>query len=53
MNKPVDVSFFVKNLTNKVYVTDLQDIANIASFTGATHNDPRTYGIELHYRFGN
>ena len=52
MNGPVDVSFFVKNLTNKVYVTDLQNIAAIAGFTGATHNDPRTYGVELHYRFG-
>jgi iron complex outermembrane receptor protein len=52
MNGPVDVSLFVKNLTNKVYVTDLQDIAAIASFTGATHNDSRTYGIEVKYRFG-
>jgi hypothetical protein len=33
MNGPVDVSLFVKNLTNKVYVTDLQDLINILSFT--------------------
>jgi iron complex outermembrane receptor protein len=52
LNGPVDVSLFVKNLTNKVYVTDLQDIINILSFTAGVHNDPRTFGIELRYRFG-
>jgi iron complex outermembrane recepter protein len=52
MNRPVDVSLFVKNLTDKAYVTDLQNIAEIAGFTGSTHGDPRTYGIEVKYRFG-
>jgi iron complex outermembrane receptor protein len=52
MNSPVNVGFFVKNLTNKVYDIDLQDLSNLLSFTGAVHNDPRTYGIEVHYRFG-
>jgi iron complex outermembrane receptor protein len=52
LNSTVDLSLFVKNITNKVYVTDLQNIVAIAGFTGATHSDPRTYGFEVKYRFG-
>jgi iron complex outermembrane receptor protein len=52
LNGPVDVSFFVKNLTNKVYLTNLQDEINILSYTAGVHNDPRTFGIELKYHFG-
>ena len=52
MNSPVDVTFFVKNLTDVTYAQEKQDQAQLLGFTGTVYNDPRTYGIELHYSFG-
>jgi iron complex outermembrane receptor protein len=52
LNSSVDVTLYAKNLTNKVYLTDLQDVSAILSFTAGVHGDPRTYGIEAHYNFG-
>jgi iron complex outermembrane receptor protein len=52
MGGPLDVTVFVKNLTKEIYDLDRQDVSSLLGFVGAVHNDPRTYGIELHYRFG-
>jgi iron complex outermembrane receptor protein len=49
----VDGSLFVKNLTDKAYAIERQDIRASFGFVGTVYNDPRTYGAELHYRFGN
>jgi iron complex outermembrane recepter protein len=47
----LDASLFVKNLTNVAYAVERQDIRSSFGFVGTVYNDPRTYGIELHYRF--
>ena len=51
-HQPVDLSFYVKNLFDREYV-------NGPAFTGPTSfvetvqfGDPRTYGVQLRYRFG-
>ena len=50
--KPVDLSFYVKNLFNKAFI-------NGPAFTGPTtpletvqFGDPRTFAVQLRYRFG-
>jgi iron complex outermembrane receptor protein len=50
---PVDGSLFVKNLTNVAYAIERQDIRSSFGFVGTVYNDPRTFGLELHYKFGN
>jgi iron complex outermembrane receptor protein len=52
MNSPIDVTFFVKNLTNVAYAQEMQDLSSLLAFTGTVYNDPRTFGVEVHYRFG-
>jgi iron complex outermembrane receptor protein len=46
--KPLDVSLFGKNLTDKRYFTGSAAL-NFASVNVA---EPRTYGLQLRYRFG-
>ncbi|MDB5425817.1 MAG: hypothetical protein JWQ29_3233, partial [Phenylobacterium sp.] len=48
----IDVTLFVKNATNKAYALERQDQTALFGFTGSVYNDPRTYGLELTYRFG-
>lgn len=50
--RPFDVVFFVKNLTDEAYAIERQDQTGLFGFTGTVYNDPRTYGLELTYRFG-
>jgi iron complex outermembrane receptor protein len=52
MNSPVDVTFWVKNLTDSVYALEKEDQTNLLGFTGTVYNDPRTFGVALHYHFG-
>jgi iron complex outermembrane receptor protein len=51
---PVDVSFFVNNLTNKVYLESTDDeISNgDIGITKGFYGSPRMYGVTLRYRFG-
>jgi iron complex outermembrane receptor protein len=51
-NSPVDVILFVKNLTNASYAVQVQDQTALLGFTGVVYDDPRTFGVKLHYRFG-
>jgi len=51
MNSKVDVSLFVKNFTNVAYALEKPDESALLGFTGTVYNDPRTYGVEMHYRF--
>ena len=48
---PVDLAIYGKNLTDKVYALDLQDQRALFGFT-TLYADPRTFGIELRYKFG-
>lgn len=45
-------SLFVKNLTNEAYAVERQDLVSAFGFAGTIYNDPRTYGLEISYRFG-
>jgi iron complex outermembrane receptor protein len=48
----VDASVFVKNLTDVAYAVERQDITSSFGFVGTVYNDPRTFGFELRYNFG-
>jgi len=53
MGNPIDVSFFVKNVTNKTFKIGNGNL--IASGLGTTtylYGDPRIYGVQLRARFG-
>jgi iron complex outermembrane receptor protein len=47
----VDVGFWGKNLTNKVYAVNISD-EPVFGFTAALYGDPRTYGVDIRYSFG-
>lgn len=48
----IDAGLFVKNLTNEEYAVERQDLVSAFGFAGTIYNDPRTYGVEISYRFG-
>jgi len=53
MGNPIDIGFFVKNVTNKTFKIGNGNL--IASQLGTTtylYGDPRTYGVQLRARFG-
>ena len=45
-------ALFVKNLTNEAYAVERQDLVSAFGFAGTIYNDPRTYGLEISFRFG-
>lgn len=47
-----DVSFYGKNLTDEEYALELQDNRASFGFKGLVYNEPRTYGLEVRYVFG-
>ena len=47
-----DVTVFARNLTNVVYAIDREDETALLGFVGTVYNDPRTFGVTLHYHFG-
>ncbi len=52
--KPVDITFFMTNLTNKLYTISRSDLLS-ASGVGAssrTYGAPRMFGFSVSYRFG-
>ena len=53
MNNPVDLSFFVKNVFDKLYITGAGVVINsrLAS-TSAIYSEPRTFGMQARVRFG-
>jgi iron complex outermembrane receptor protein len=48
---PLDVSFWVKNLTDKRYVTTEQLFVNVLGINNVTYGNPRTIGATLIYRW--
>jgi iron complex outermembrane receptor protein len=50
--KPVDIGFWVKNLTDTIYAVNILDQTSTFGFTSNSYGDPRTFGVELRYRFG-
>ncbi|MGE3690896.1 MAG: TonB-dependent receptor [Novosphingobium sp.] len=53
LGQPVDVSFFVTNLTNKIYPIAIGQSWNSAGFENQLMGQPRMWGFRLKYRFGN
>lgn len=51
MGKPIDVRAYVKNLTDEEYATGGTSVWT-TGFITAILGAPRTYGLELRYRFG-
>jgi iron complex outermembrane receptor protein len=50
--KPVDLSFFMTNATNKFYWNSVVDITASAGWATRTLAEPRMYGFRLKYHFG-
>jgi iron complex outermembrane receptor protein len=50
--KPVDLSFFMTNATNKFYWSSMVDLTESAGWATRTLAEPRMYGFRLRYHFG-
>lgn len=51
--EPLDLSAFMANATGNDYASGLQDLYNVGGGTVTyTYGEPRTYGLQLRYRFG-
>jgi iron complex outermembrane receptor protein len=48
---PLDVSFWIKNLTDKRYITTEQLFINVLGINNVTYGNPRTIGATLTYRW--
>jgi iron complex outermembrane recepter protein len=53
LGKPIDLAFFVTNLTNQVYPIDVGSSFNSAGFENQLMGAPRMFGFRVKYRFGN
>jgi iron complex outermembrane receptor protein len=49
---PIDASFFMSNVTNKVTYLQVND-STTRGFVTALLGEPRMWGFRLKYRFGN
>ena len=52
MGKPIDVAFFVTNLTNQIYPIAIGQSYNSAGFESLLYGAPRMWGFRVKYRFG-
>jgi iron complex outermembrane receptor protein len=50
--KPIDLAFFVTNLTNDIYPVGLGQSWNSAGFESWVMGQPRMWGFKVRYRFG-
>jgi len=50
--KRFDIGFYVKNATDKAYALERNDLISAFGFVSSVYNDPRTYGINFRFRFG-
>jgi iron complex outermembrane receptor protein len=47
-----DLSFFVTNVTDKVYKSSVLGLEGVLGFTSATYGPPRMYGVQVRIPFG-
>jgi iron complex outermembrane receptor protein len=47
----IDIGLYGRNLANKFYVIGLSDLSSSQGVVSATPGEPRTYGVELRFRF--
>jgi iron complex outermembrane receptor protein len=50
--RPVDVTFFMTNATNKFYWTNVTDLYNSLGFVPRTLGEPRIFGVRIRGRYG-
>jgi iron complex outermembrane receptor protein len=50
--KPFDLSFFMSNALDKLYITGGITLMTEAGFAVAKYGEPRMFGFRLHYHFG-
>lgn len=50
--RPVDLTFFVKNVFGEYYLRGGQGIQSTVGITTAIPSEPRTFGLRLRYRLG-
>lgn len=50
---PISAGFYVRNLFDREVVSAGAQTARSAGFNAVIYNEPRMYGIQLKYRFGN
>ncbi|HLG87125.1 MAG TPA: TonB-dependent receptor [Alphaproteobacteria bacterium] len=52
MGRPFDLSFFVTNVTDKVYTLGVYDLYNTTGTVSDVLGEPRMFGVQVKYRFG-
>jgi outer membrane receptor protein involved in Fe transport len=52
LERSLDLSFFMTNVTNNTYVTGVFPIYVQFGFESLTYSAPRMYGFNLRWRFG-
>jgi iron complex outermembrane recepter protein len=52
LGTPLDVSVFARNVLDDEYLVGSNSAATGLGFVTSTYNEPRTYGLQLRYRFG-
>ncbi|MDB5396616.1 MAG: putative TonB-dependent receptor [Rhodospirillales bacterium] len=52
MESTFDASFFVTNVTDKVYTLGITDLYNTSGTVSEVLGEPRMFGVQLKYRFG-
>ncbi|KJS09858.1 MAG: hypothetical protein VR73_00725 [Gammaproteobacteria bacterium BRH_c0] len=52
MGTPVDVGLYVRNAMDDEWMVGANNIITGLGFFTTTYNEPRTYGLQLRYRFG-
>jgi iron complex outermembrane recepter protein len=50
--KPLDITLFASNLTNKEYRIGSTAYYNTLGYAQAVYGEPRMYGVQFNYRFG-
>ncbi len=52
MGQPLDLSIFVRNALDDEWLVGSNNLITALGFHTVTYNEPRTFGIQLRYRFG-
>jgi iron complex outermembrane receptor protein len=49
--QPIDLGFFMTNVTNNLHISGVVPLMTSLGFTSAAYNPPRMFGFSLKYRF--
>ncbi|MFP5454219.1 MAG: TonB-dependent receptor, partial [Alphaproteobacteria bacterium] len=48
----IDIGVFANNITGRKYIVGGYPLASALGFDAALYGEPRTYGLNIRYRFG-